>query len=99
MSAERIRLGHVLDLAIEKGVYRGLGLARHEGQVVFVPRGLPGERVRARIEKVGRGFVRAGAEAVLTPAPERRPSPCPLFDRCGGCTYQHLDYAAQLRLK
>jgi len=94
-----VRLGHVLDLAIEKGVYRGLGLARHEGQVVFVPRGLPGERVRARVEKIGRGFVRAGTEAVLSPAPDRRAAPCPLFERCGGCAYQHLDYAAQLRLK
>jgi 23S rRNA (uracil1939-C5)-methyltransferase len=99
MSLPRIRLGDVLELAIEKGVYRGLGLARHDGQVVFVPRGLPGERVRARVEKVGRGFVRAGTESLLAPAPERRPSPCPLFDRCGGCAYQHLDYAAQLRLK
>lgn len=99
MSEQRVRLGHVLDLAIEKGVYRGLGLARHEGQVVFVPRGLPGERVRARVEKVGRGFVRAGTESILAPAPDRRDAPCPLFERCGGCAYQHLDYAAQLRLK
>jgi 23S rRNA (uracil1939-C5)-methyltransferase len=99
LSAPRIRLGHVLDVAIEKCVYRGLGLARHEGQVVFVPRGLPGERVRARVTKVGRGFVRAAAEEVLAPAPERRDAPCPLFARCGGCAYQHLDYAAQLRLK
>jgi 23S rRNA (uracil1939-C5)-methyltransferase len=66
---------------------------------VFVPRGLPGERIRARVEKVGRGFVRAGTEKVLAPAPDRRPEPCPLFERCGGCAYQHLDYAAQLRLK
>jgi 23S rRNA (uracil1939-C5)-methyltransferase len=99
LSDRRVRLGDVLDLAVDKGVYRGLGLARHEGQVVFVPRGLPGERVRARVEKVGRGFVRAGTEKVLEPAPDRRASPCPLFDRCGGCAYQHLDYAAQLRLK
>jgi 23S rRNA (uracil1939-C5)-methyltransferase len=99
LSERRVRLGDVLDLTVDKGVYRGLGLARHEGQVVFVPRGLPGERVRARVEKVGRGFVRAGAEAVLAPAPDRRGPPCPLFERCGGCAYQHLDYPAQLRLK
>jgi 23S rRNA (uracil1939-C5)-methyltransferase len=97
--AKRIRLGDVLELGIETPVSRGLGPARHEGQVVFVPRGLPGERVRARVEKVGRGFVRAGSEAVLQAARERREPPCPLFDRCGGCAYQHLDYAAQLRLK
>ncbi len=99
MSERRVRLGDVLDLAVEKGIYRGLGLARHEGQVVFVPRGLRGDRVRARVEKVGRGFVRAGVEAVIAPAPDRRDPPCPLFERCGGCAYQHLGYEAQLRLK
>jgi 23S rRNA (uracil1939-C5)-methyltransferase len=88
-----------VELDVEKAVYRGLGLARHEGQVVFVPRAIPGDRVRARIESVTPGYVRALPEAVLRGAAERRPSPCPLFTRCGGCAYQDVDYAAQLRLK
>jgi 23S rRNA (uracil1939-C5)-methyltransferase len=94
-----LRPGEVLDLEIEKGVYRGLGLARHHGQVVFVPHVLPGERVRARVQQVGRGFVQAHLEAVLTPAADRRDSPCPYVPRCGGCAHQEMEYAAQLRLK
>ena len=94
-----MRPGDSLDLTIEKGVYRGLGLARADGQVVFVARGLPGDRLRARIVAEERGYLRAEPEALLTPGPERRASPCPFVPRCGGCSYQELDYAAQLRMK
>lgn len=88
-----------VEVVVEKGVYRGLGLARHQGQVVFVPRALPGDHVRARVEAVRSGYVEASLEALLAGSPERRPSPCPHVPRCGGCAYQELDYAAQLRLK
>ncbi|HXB56119.1 MAG TPA: class I SAM-dependent RNA methyltransferase [Vicinamibacteria bacterium] len=88
-----------VEIVVEKGVYRGLGLARHQGQVVFVPRALPGDRVRARVEAVRSGYVEATLEALVAGSRERRPSPCPYAPSCGGCAYQELDYAAQLRLK
>lgn len=91
--------GDTLDLRIEKGVYRGLGLARHEGQVVFVPRGIPGDLVRARIESARPGYVEARLESLIEPSDDRRPSPCPYVPRCGGCAYQEVDYPAQARLK
>ena len=91
--------GDVLELRVEKGVYRGLGLARHEGQVVFIPRALPGDRVRARIESARPGYVQGVTEALLEGAPDRRPSPCPYVPRCGGCAYQEMAYAGQLGLK
>jgi 23S rRNA (uracil1939-C5)-methyltransferase len=94
-----LRPGDVVELDVEKAVYRGQGLGRHEGQVVFVPRALPGDRVRVRIEAGTGGFVRGRIEQLLGPAPGRRPAPCPLFDRCGGCAYQGYDYAGQLALK
>jgi 23S rRNA (uracil1939-C5)-methyltransferase len=94
-----LKAGDVVDLDIEKAVYRGQGLARHEGQVVFVPRAIPGDRVRARIESVTSGYVRALPESMVRAAADRRAPPCPLFARCGGCAYQDVDYAAQLRLK
>ena len=94
-----LRPGDVVDLDIEKAVYRGQGLGRHEGQVIFVPRALPGDRVRVRIEAGTSGYVRGRMEQLLGPASGRRPTPCALFDRCGGCAYQGYDYAAQLALK
>ena len=91
--------GDAIEVTVEKAVYRGLGLARHEGQVVFVPRGRPGDRLRVRVESVTPGYARAVTEAVLAEGGAPRASPCPLFSQCGGCAYQHVDYGAQLRLK
>ena len=96
---EGLRAGDVVEVVIEKGVYRGLGLARHQGQVVFVPHVLPGERVRARVEHAGRGYAETRLIDVLAAAPERRASPCPYSPRCGGCAHQEMDYTAQVRLK
>lgn len=91
--------GDVVEVTVEKGVYRGLGLARHEGQVVFVPHAFPNDRLRVRVESARPGYVEGRSESLLSPSAERRPSPCPYVPRCGGCAYQELDYAAQLRLK
>ena len=99
MARPALRPGDLIELDIEKAVYRGQGLGRHEGQVVFVPRAVPGDRLRVRIEAGTSGYVRGRIEEVLTRASGRRPAPCPLFDHCGGCAYQGYDYAAQLTLK
>jgi 23S rRNA (uracil1939-C5)-methyltransferase len=94
-----LQLGAVVELEIEKGVYRGRGLARHQGRVLFVPRAHPGDRVRARVSEVHAGWAEAALVEVLEPSAERRPSPCPYVPRCGGCAYQDYDDAAELRLK
>src|SRR5262249_47401443 len=95
----RPRAGDSLEVTVEKGVYRGQGLARHEGQVGLVPRALPGDRLRVRVSSTSRGFLQATGEQLLAPGPSRRPSPCPYVPLCGGCAYQELEYPAQLRLK
>ncbi len=94
-----MKTGDRVEVTVEKPVYRGLGLARHEGQVVLVIRGAPGERLKVRVDAVHKGYATARVEEVLEPGAGRRASPCPLFSRCGGCAHQELDYAAQLRLK
>jgi len=93
------RIGDELVVAIEKGVYRGLGLARHQGRVVFVPRGLPGDGFRVRVSATARGFLRVLPIARVEDGPGRRVSPCPVSDACGGCAYQDLGYEEQLTLK
>jgi 23S rRNA (uracil1939-C5)-methyltransferase len=97
--AAELRPGQIVEAVIEKGVYRGRGLGRVGGRVVFVPRALPGDRVRARLTGVHAGWAEGALVEVLDPAPERRPSPCPYVPLCGGCAYQDLAYEAQLRVK
>jgi 23S rRNA (uracil1939-C5)-methyltransferase len=93
------RRGDVVRGVVEKGVYRGRGLLRLDGRVVFVPRGLPGDSVRAEVTEVHAGWAEARLVEVEGPSPDRRASPCPYVPRCGGCAYQELAYPAQLRLK
>jgi 23S rRNA (uracil1939-C5)-methyltransferase len=97
--ADGLARGAVVETTIEKGVYRGRGLGRVEGRVVFVPRALPGDRVRVRIQEVHAGWAEGDLVERLEAAPDRRASPCPYVPRCGGCAYQELGYEAQLRLK
>jgi tRNA/tmRNA/rRNA uracil-C5-methylase (TrmA/RlmC/RlmD family) len=67
--------------------------------VVMVPFTLPGERVKVRIYRNHKNFSEADLIEVLTPSPYRIDPKCPLFGRCGGCQYQHLTYAEQLKWK
>jgi 23S rRNA (uracil1939-C5)-methyltransferase len=94
-----LRAGERIEVTVERAVYRGQGLARHHGQVVFVPRGLPGDVLRVRVASVTPGYVKAEIEEVLTAGAGRTEARCRHFAECGGCAYQHLDPAAQAALK
>ncbi len=94
-----LRVGQVIETAVDKEVYRGRGLARVGGRVVFVPRAYAGDRVRARVREVHPGWAEASLEEVLVGSAGRRVAPCPYVPRCGGCAYQDLDYQAQLAAK
>lgn len=87
------------EVKIEKLVYGGDGLARLEGQVVLVPFVLPGERVEVATERVNAGLLRGEPLQVIEPARERVAARCEYFANCGGCQYQHAEYAFQLQQK
>lgn len=74
-------------------------MARHDGQVIFVPFTAPGEKVRAVLTERHKTFARAKLLEVLTPSPDRVAAPCPLFAECGGCATQHLAYPAETKIK
>lgn len=84
---------------VEKPVYGGASLARIDGKAVFIPLTLPGERVRIRMVEEKRGYAVAEAEEIVAPAAERITPACKHFGTCGGCSYQHANYDAQLGFK
>jgi 23S rRNA (uracil1939-C5)-methyltransferase len=82
------------ELVIEQIGARGDGIARLDGEAVFVPGTVAGDRVLARIEgKRGDGLGAALVE-VLVPGESRVAPPCPHYGRCGGCTLQHVSDGA-----
>ena len=88
--------GAEVQLAIEKPAAGGRMIARHEGQVVLVLGGIPGERVLVRVERADRSLAFAEVVDVLEASPDRREA----GDlRCGGCLYAHIEYRRQLTLK
>jgi 23S rRNA (uracil1939-C5)-methyltransferase len=88
-----------LELDIESLAYGGNGVARLNGFVVFVRRGLPGDKVRARVTKVQRRHAEALATDVIQPSPLRVDAPCRHYPACGGCRFQDLAYEAQIEAK
>ncbi|MHB8112442.1 MAG: class I SAM-dependent RNA methyltransferase [Bellilinea sp.] len=81
-------------------VYGGECIGRlPDGRAVFVPYSLPGEQVRVELVEEKRGFARARLLEVVRPAAERIAPRCAHYGVCGGCHYQHTDYATQLKIK
>src|SRR6266849_4187921 len=88
-----------LRVSIEKLVYGGDGLAHADGNTVFVPYVLPGEEVRAAAKSKRKKLVWTQLLEVTSASAQREGARCPHFQTCGGCHYQHISAAEQLRLK
>jgi 23S rRNA (uracil1939-C5)-methyltransferase len=86
-------------LSIEKLVYGGDGLAHADGNTIFVPYVLPGEQVRAAAKSKKKKLIWADLLEVTSAANAREKARCPHFQVCGGCHYQHISAAEQLRIK
>jgi 23S rRNA (uracil1939-C5)-methyltransferase len=94
-----MKRGEVLELTVEKFASEGKCVARHHGFVVFVSGAVPGDIARIQIDKVTRTFAEGTAVSILNASPLRTTPPCKYFGTCGGCTWQHAQYEAQLQLK
>jgi 23S rRNA (uracil1939-C5)-methyltransferase len=86
-------------LSIEKLIYGGEGLAHADGNTVFVPYVLPGEQVRAAVRTRKKKLIHTSLVKVEQAAAARIAAPCPHFQVCGGCDYQHIEISEQVRLK
>jgi 23S rRNA (uracil1939-C5)-methyltransferase len=95
----RPKRGDTLVLTIDDLAFGGEGVGRADGYVVFVAGGVPGDRVRVRLEQARARFGRGVIESLEEPSPHRAEAPCPYFGRCGGCRLQHVAYPAQLAFK
>jgi 23S rRNA (uracil1939-C5)-methyltransferase len=99
MSDPRIVSERPLVLQIEKAIYGGAGLARHDGKAIFIPYTLPDETVSAIVTHSKASFAEAALKEIIEPSAARVEPPCPYFGHCGGCHYQHAGYPAQLAIK
>lgn len=83
-------------VTIEKLVAGGKGLARHQKKIYFIPFVLPGEKIEVALYKNKKDFCEAKPIQFYSTAPSRIQPFCKNFGKCGGCHFQHLNYADQL---
>ena len=77
----------------------GLGIARIDGQVVFVHRAVRGETCDVLVMKVLKNAAFGKIAALTEPSPARRQPDCPYYGRCGGCDFRHMSYEEELWAK
>jgi tRNA/tmRNA/rRNA uracil-C5-methylase (TrmA/RlmC/RlmD family) len=94
-----LKLADKITLTIYDIAFGGEGVGRADDFVIFVPFVLVGEIIEAEITEVKKNFARAKLLSIEKPSPVRVKPECLYFGACGGCQYQHIDYATQLRLK
>ncbi|MCL1788017.1 MAG: TRAM domain-containing protein [Defluviitaleaceae bacterium] len=88
---------HVIDITAVTA--KGFGVGHLDGFTVFVDGGLPGDKLQIYMVKAKSRYGYGKITEILTPSPHRIESPCPVFDRCGGCQWQNCEYGAQLGFK
>jgi len=94
-----MKKGSEVELVIDSAAYKGKGVGRHNGIAIFVANTAPGDRVRARIVRRKKRYREAKLLEILEPSPIRQTPLCRHADVCGGCTWQHLPYSEQIRIK
>lgn len=91
--------GFDLLVRIEKLVYGGMGLGRVDGKATFVEGGVPGDFLEVTAFRDRKTFAETRIETIITASPERTSPRCNVFGKCGGCQWQHINYAFQLEAK
>jgi 23S rRNA (uracil1939-C5)-methyltransferase len=86
-------------VSVEAVAFKGYGVARVDGKVVFVPYALTGDEGWIEITEEKKRYSTARLLEIIKPSPGRVTPPCPYFGRCGGCQWQHIDDSIQVELK
>ncbi len=97
--AERWQQGELVEITIADLSDTGEGVGRFEQRVVFVPDAVPGDRAIVRLVHVKPQYATGKLHQLLEPSPHRIRQSCIVADKCGGCQWQHVEYAYQLEAK
>lgn len=96
---ETLKKNDELEVVVDRLGVNGEGIAKFNGQVIFVPFVLPAEKAKIHIINDKNSFLIAKLVELKSKSDERVLPKCPYFEKCGGCDIQHMTYASQLKLK
>jgi len=92
-------MGKRIQTRIESIAFKGYGVSRTDGKVVFIPYSATGDEGWVELVEEKRRYATGKWVEILAPSSWRVEPPCPYFGTCGGCQWQHIDYAQQPELK
>ncbi|MGH7739782.1 MAG: 23S rRNA (uracil(1939)-C(5))-methyltransferase RlmD [bacterium] len=98
-SLKPVQTGDIIEVEILSLAFGGDSVSRYEGFALFIRGGLPGERVKVKITQVKDHYATGEIVSIERFSPDRVAPPCPIFEECGGCQWQHLNYPKQLQTK
>lgn len=88
-----------IELHIDSVSLTGSGVGRYNGLAVFVPATAPGDIIEAHIIKAKKSYAVGKCTKIIKPSPDRTDNDCPAYPGCGGCSFRHMSYNAELKLK
>jgi 23S rRNA (uracil1939-C5)-methyltransferase len=94
-----VQKNEVYEMIVNDLGINGEGIGKVEGYTLFVDGGLPGEKIKVKVVKIGKNFGFGKLEEILEPSPDRVEPICKIANKCGGCQLQHLSYEGQLKFK
>lgn len=94
-----INKNDILQLTIIDVSSDGLGIGKSDGYVLFVSSAFVGDVVEVKVVKTLKNYGFAIITKILSPSPDRTPSDCSVFGKCGGCSFRHISYPAECSLK
>lgn len=94
-----IRKNQIVEFEITGITNEGNGVGRYDGMAVFVPQTATGDYVSVKIVKVLKSYAFGIVNEIITPSPYRKEPDCPVFRKCGGCSFRHIEYEEELRVK
>jgi 23S rRNA (uracil1939-C5)-methyltransferase len=99
LNDRKLQQGNLIEVEISDLNSSGDGVGKIDGQVVFVPDTVTGDRCLVRLLKVKSKYAEGRSEKLLEASPHRIRPRCIVADKCGGCQWQHIDYKYQLQVK
>jgi 23S rRNA (uracil1939-C5)-methyltransferase len=86
-------MGSRFHIHIDAMAFRGYGVARLDGKVVFIPYSVTGDGGWVEIVEEKKNYSIGQWNELTEPSSRRIAPPCPHFSVCGGCQWQHIDYS------
>lgn len=94
-----IKKNDVIEITIDDVTIDGNGIGRWNNIAVFVPKCAIGDKVLAKIIKIKSNYLIGKLQEIINYSPDRISIDCPVYSKCGGCSFRHISYEAELKIK